>query len=137
MSVPVRLEDHLVRHAAAEGQVNRRSTPKQIELWAELGRIIADQVSPEDMIALTQGLKKIRLERVQAQPPTSEALWDDVETARETGELGRQVRQDRVVYQASPTHPGYLEAIHPDGTRETGVFRQGKFRKSDGRDHAA
>ncbi|HCA11375.1 MAG TPA: hypothetical protein DEO66_06510, partial [Marinobacter adhaerens] len=34
MTTAVRLDDTLVRHAAAEGAVHRRSTPKQIEYWA-------------------------------------------------------------------------------------------------------
>lgn len=137
MSTPVRLDDVLVRNAMTEGQLNRRSAPKQIELWAELGRMIADQVAPEDMIALTQGLKRVRVESVEARPPTAEALWDDVDTARESGELSRQLREDRVVYQASPHHPGWLEAIHPDGRRVTGTFREGRFEPRDGSGHAA
>ena len=35
MTIAIRLDDNLVRHAAAEGQVHRRSTPKPIEYWAE------------------------------------------------------------------------------------------------------
>ncbi|MDX1589013.1 MAG: hypothetical protein R3296_08750 [Oleiphilaceae bacterium] len=137
MSIPVRLDDRLVRHAAAEGQISHRSTPKQIELWAELGRRIADTISPQDVLALTQGLKTVRLERVNARPPATDQLWDQVDSARESGTLSQQIRQDRVVYQASTRHPGYLEALHPDGTRVTGEFRDGVFVKADGRDHAA
>lgn len=137
MSTPVRLDNELVRSAATEGQLNRRSTPRQIEYWAELGRLIADQVAPEDMMALTQGLKRVRVESVEARPPTAEALWDEVDTARESGELGRRLREDRVVYQASPRHPGWLEAIHPDGRRVTGTFREGRFEPMDGSGHAA
>lgn len=137
MSIPVRLDDRLVRHAAAEGQISHRSTPKQIELWAELGRRIADEVSPQDVLALTQGLKKLRLERVTVTAPDTDRLWDQVDSARESGALSQQIQQDRVVYQASSRHPGYLEALHPDGTKVTGEFRDGVFVKADGRDHAA
>ncbi|TVP55597.1 MAG: hypothetical protein EA349_09090 [Halomonadaceae bacterium] len=137
MSMPVRLDDRLVRHAAAEGQLNHRSTPKQIELWAQLGRLIADQVTAQDILALTQGLTRVQLQRPTVTPPSSDLIWDQVDQRRDKGELSQQLRQDRVVYQSAPRHPGYLEAIHPDGRRVIGQFRDGVFVCIDGRDHAA
>ncbi|WP_166263650.1 TA system antitoxin ParD family protein [Marinobacter caseinilyticus] len=137
MSIPVRLDEFLVRHAAAESQLQRRSVPKQIELWAEIGRCIASEVSAEDLIALTQGLKKVRVERVQAEPLDSDDLWSEVERARASGELSRGITRQRTVYQASASQPGYLEALYPDGSRAVGRFVNGAFEKLDGRDNAA
>ena len=59
MTTAVRLDDTLVRHAAAEGAVHRRSTPKQIEYWAEIGRAVAGDVSAEDLIAILQGIGQV------------------------------------------------------------------------------
>lgn len=137
MTTPVRLEDTLVRRAAAEAQVHRRSTPKQIEFWAEIGRTIADAVSAEDLIAIAQGIRTVRVEAVVAEPVTSEELWAEVDTARESGDLGRSIARGRIVYQASETHPGMLDAIYPDGHRVVGNFRDGHFIARDGRDDAA
>lgn len=137
MTTAVRLEDTLVRYAAAEGQINRRTTPKQIEYWAEIGRAVAGAVSAEDLIAITQGIRQVRVEAVTPEPVTSDDLWAEVDRARESGELGRSVARGRTVYQASTTMPGYLEAVYPDGTRVTGQFRNGRFEALDDRGDAA
>jgi len=137
MTTAVRLDDTLVRHAAAEGAVHRRSTPKQIEYWAEIGRAVAGEVSAEDLIAIVQGIRQVSVEPVVAEPLTSEDLWAEVDQARESGELSRSIARGRVVYQASDDKPGYLQAIHPDGTREVGQFRNGRFKALSTRDDAA
>nr|BBJ04579.1 hypothetical protein YBY_24280 [Marinobacter nauticus] len=41
MATAIRIDDKLIREALAEAQVQRRSAPKQIEYWAEIGRIVA------------------------------------------------------------------------------------------------
>lgn len=136
MSTPVRLDDQLVKQAAAEAGLQNRTTPRQIEFWATIGRAVAGQLSAEDLVALTQGLKELHLERPTVAMPATDDIWAEVETARESGSLSERIRQDRVLYQASTEHPGYLEAIEPDGTRTLGIFRNGRFRKSDDRDAA-
>jgi hypothetical protein len=137
MSIPVRLDGRLVQEAAAEAQLNRRSTPKQIEFWAEIGQLVADKLAPEDLLALSQGLISLKLERVQVNPPDSAAIWETVEQARDSGKLARDLQQDRVVYQASSEHPGYLEALYPDGSRAVGSFKNGRFYKVNKGAHAA
>ena len=137
MTTAVRLDDTLVRQAAAEGAVYRRSTPKQIEYWAEVGRAVAGEVSAEDLIAIVQGIRQVRVEPVVAEPLTSEDLWAEVDQARESGELSRSIARGRVVYQAFDDKPGYLEAVHPDGTRQVGQFRNGHFEALSNRDDAA
>jgi hypothetical protein len=137
MSIPVRLDDRLVQEAAAEGQLNRRSTPKQIEFWAEIGQLVADKIAPEGLLALTQGLLSIKLERPEIVPPDSEAIWQAVAQASESGQLAQKLQQDRVLYQASVAHPGYLEALYPDGSRAVGSFKNGRFYKVNKDAHAA
>ncbi|WP_341938764.1 TA system antitoxin ParD family protein [Marinimicrobium sp. C2-29] len=137
MSIAVRLEDRLVQEAAAEARLNRRSTPKQIEFWAEIGQQVAEKLSPQDLLALTQGLVELDLKRVNAQPPSTDELWESVDAARQSGELGQSLQADRVVYQASEEHPGHLEALYPDGSRAVGVFKNGRFYKVNKRTHAA
>lgn len=137
MSIAVRLEDRLVQEAAAEARLNRRSTPKQIEFWAEIGQQVAEKLSPQDLLALTQGLVELDLKRVEAQPPSTDELWESVDAARQSGELGQSLQADRVAYQASEEHPGHLEALYPDGSRAVGVFKNGRFYKVNKRTHAA
>ena len=137
MTTPVRLEDTLVRHAAAEAQVQRRSTPKQIEFWAEIGRAIAGEVTAEDLIVISQGIRKVKVEPVSPESVSSEDIWSEVEADRASGELARHITRDRIVYQASARHPGYLEAVYPDGQKITGQFRNGRFEPLNGQGHAA
>ena len=137
MTTAVRLDDSLVRHAAAEGAVNRRSTPKQIEYWAEIGRAVAGDVSAEDLIAIVQGIRQVRVEPVVADSISSDELWAEVDQSRESGDLGRSIGRGRTVYQASGEKPGFLETIYPDGSRELGQFRNGRFEALSDRDNAA
>lgn len=137
MTTAVRLDDTLVRHAAAEGAVHRRSTPKQIEYWAEIGRAVAGEVSAEDLIAILQGIRQVKVEPVVAESVSSDDLWAEVDRARESGDLGRSIARGRTVYQASGDKPGFLEAVYPDGTREVGQFRNGHFEALSDRDNAA
>jgi hypothetical protein len=137
MTTAVRLEDRLVRYAAAEGQVNRRSTPKQIEYWAEIGRAVAGEVTGEDLIAITQGVRRVKVEPVVPESLTSDDLWAEVDQVRSSGELSRSIARGRRVYQASTDKPGYLEAISPDGSRVVGQFKNGRFEALSERDNAA
>ena len=137
MSTPIRLNKLLVEQAAAEAESSFRTTPRQIEYWAEIGRAVAGQLGADDVLALTQGFKTLTLEDADVTPPDTQQLWQDVDQVRDSGALSRAIRQERVVYQASEEHPGALEAIYPDGSRATGVFRNGQFRKTHDRDDAA
>jgi hypothetical protein len=42
MATSVRLDDAFVGEAQIYAQANKRSTPKQIEHWAEIGRMVED-----------------------------------------------------------------------------------------------
>lgn len=137
MSMPVRLDQTLVRHAAAEAALNHRSTPKQIELWAELGQLIAGKINSEDLLALTQGLMELRVERIKGKPVPTDKLWQQLESDRQSGVLAQGVKTGRTVYQAHPERPGYLEEIKPDGSRRTGQFQNGRFVESSRADSAA
>jgi len=137
MATAIRIDDKLVREASAEAQVQRRSTPKQIEYWAEIGRIVAGEVSAEDLISIAQGNRRVRVEPLIPEPVSSDDLWAEVDAARESGELAKAIAHNRTVYQCSPDKPGYLQAIYPDGTRQTGVFKNGAFVALNDRDDAA
>jgi hypothetical protein len=137
MATAIRIDGKLVREAAAEAQIQRRSTPKQIEYWAEIGKIVAGEISAEDLISIMQGNRRVRVEPLVSEPVSSDDLWAEVDAARASGELAKSIANNRVVYQRSPGKPGYLQAIHPDGTRQTGVFKNGTFEALNDRDDAA
>ena len=56
MATSVRLDDDFVSDAQLYAKVSKRSTPKQIEHWAEIGRIVED--NPDHAKLALSALKK-------------------------------------------------------------------------------
>ncbi|MBZ2168286.1 MULTISPECIES: ParD-like family protein [Marinobacter] len=131
MSSPIRLDPKLLQDAAAVGKVARRSTPQQIQYWAEIGQMVADSLSQEDLVALSQGLLTVKLERKDVQPPSTDTVLADVAQLSESGALTRQLTASGPVYQASASHPGYLEQVQPNGHVVVGYFENGVFVAKD------
>lgn len=126
-SNPLRLNDALVRQAKAIARINKRSLPRQIEYWAELGRAVESLLTQEQLIAVREGLARIVVNPTDSQPVPSEALFSDIEEFRAAGTLAKRVTSASVRYQRSESHPGRLERIDADGTRTVGVFEGGRF----------
>ena len=123
---PLRLDTALVRAASAAARIHKRSVPRQIELWAEIGRTVEKAVSAEDLLAIREGLARIVLERGSAAVEPDDIVAD-LERARRSGALADRVCETAVRYQASPTRPGLLERIGADGGRTAGRFVDGEF----------
>lgn len=126
-SHPLRLDRGLVKAAAREGEIFKRSIPRQIEYWAELGRAIAGQCDPLDLIKVREGLARLTIEPVKTTAVSSDTVFFDLEHARTNGELVGMVSATGPRYQASAANPGFLEQINPDGTRVVGKFSSGRF----------
>ncbi|MEX0732466.1 MAG: hypothetical protein WED00_14520 [Aquisalimonadaceae bacterium] len=127
MASPLRLDENLVREAEAEARLNRRSVPKQIEFWADLGKKMARLVSPEDLIKVQMGLRRIQVEDAQSFPVDVNDVFASLDAERERGTLAHAVTRAAVSYQAVPGRPGVLERIDRDGRRQQGAFRDGEF----------
>jgi len=63
MSTAIKLSDDLVRDAALNGKAQHRSTPKQIEYWARIGKI-ADE-NPDLPLQFIKGVL-IGIEEIKA-----------------------------------------------------------------------
>ena len=124
-TAPIRLDKDLLADAATEAQRQKRTAPKQIEYWAELGQTLEGVLTREDLIQLREGL--LRLEPVNAAPVSADDVFANLENARRKGSLQQQVTQARAIYQASESHPGYLEKIQANGQILIGRFENGKF----------
>lgn len=135
MSVPIRLDRKLVEAAAAESALHHRTTPKQIEHWADLGRRLAGRISAADAQAISQGLLQLNLEPAPAPTVSGADLLAQIRADRASGELSDRVTGAAVRYQQHPEHPGYLEAVYTDGRRVCGRFQDGEFvpQSPDGR----
>ncbi len=127
MKNALRLNPELIREAEFAGRLNKRSTPKQIEYWAEIGKQVAQLINPDDLIAVSQGFAKLRLETALGQPLNTDDVFNAVEQMQKTGQLSQRVSNAPVRYESSSTVPGLLDRVLPDGSREAGRFQNGQF----------
>lgn len=127
ISSPLRLDHKLVAAATAMGNLFKRTTPRQIEYWAELGRAVERELDAETVIALREGLAKLRVEPIQSMPVAADDVFANLDAMRDSGALSASVSSAKLRYQASTAAPGLLEQIHSDGTRVLGRFSKGQF----------
>ena len=124
---PVRLQNDLMQAAGVTGKRLHRSAAEQVEYWATLGRQIAAFVDPDTLLKVSVGLARLKVEPTMAQPVDPDVVFSAVEADRHSGELSRKVTSAAIRYQASITHPGYLEQINEHGIRTVGTFHTGVF----------
>jgi hypothetical protein len=124
---PVRLQAELMQAARVAGARQHRSGAEQIEYWAALGRQISHFVDPDTLLEIAAGLASLKVEPTVAPPIDPEAVFAAVETDRRSGELAKKVSTAAIRYQASATHPGYLEQIDKNGATTLGTFHNGVF----------
>lgn len=128
MANPMRLDAALVAAAERESKVQKRSVPKQIEFWAELGRTLEHIIGIEDMLAIVQGFKNITLSPSGSTPVNPDDVFDTLEHWRDRGSLSEAVTSACVFYEASRTRPGLLDRVDTStGDRQSGQFRNGVF----------
>ncbi len=131
-TVSFRIDSKLAEQAEREARIEHRSKAKQLEYWAKLGRAISSKLHLADAIAVTQGLKEIRLEYPQPlQSITIDTydIFNDLESDRKKGTLSQKVTTARIYYEASLTEDGCLDKVDSaTGRRETGQFEDGEFR---------
>ncbi len=125
---PVRLQDELMQAASLAGARQHRSAAEQIEYWASLGHQISRFIDPDALLEVAAGLARLKVESTVARPVDPEAVFAAVEVDRRSGELSRKITTAAIRYQASVTHPGYLEQIDENGVRTVGAFRGGVFK---------
>ncbi len=129
MPSPMRLDSSLVAAAEREGAMQKRSIPKQIEFWAELGKAVEHVIGIEDIIAITQGLKTIEVEPVVSVSVDPDDIFDALETSRKKGTLSKKVTAAAVYFEASVDRPGLLDrVVSATGKRESGRFIEGEFK---------
>ena len=80
---PLRLDSALVAAARREGSIKKRSAPKQIEFWAELGKAVEQVLNYNDVFAVIQGLKKIKVESVESVAVDPADVFNSLEDSRQ------------------------------------------------------
>lgn len=124
---PMRLAPDLVDEASREAKRQKRSTRKQIEFWAELGRAVDGVLTHEQAVGLRSGLLVVTAP--DAGPVDPDQILADLEAHR--SELPNRVTRATVRYQASREHPGFLEQIDSAGRVAVGRFEHGEFTPLD------
>lgn len=130
-TVSFRIDAKLAEQAEREAQIEHRSKAKQLEYWAKLGMAISSKLHLADAIAVSQGLKEIRLDyrQTQSNPITTDDIFNDLESDRKKGTLPQKVTSARMYYEASLSREGCLDKVDAvTGSRETGQFEDGIFR---------
>ena len=126
-SSPIRIQSDLMSNAAVLGKLHHRSAAEQIEYWASIGQKVESLLDPETLLQIKAGLLRVKLEQVNAPPVSADWVFGNLDMKRSTGELKSEVRQHKVRYQASTTHPGMLEQIDVKGKIRLGQFDNGVF----------
>lgn len=125
---PIRLNPILIAAAEREGLLQKRSTPKQIEYWADLGRAVERVIDLSDVFAVLQGLKRLKLEDIESVTVDPDDVFNDLQKRNEAGSLSNDVTASAVYFEASKGNPGMLDRVDMvTGARQTGQFRDGKF----------
>jgi hypothetical protein len=127
MAGPIRLDDNIISFATASASIEKRSVPKQIEYWAEIGRRLEAIVDRNGILALMQGNAEVEVRPIKSEPVDIDAVFAKLDTDRGNGNLSAAVTQASHIYEASEAHPGYLDRIGKDGQRLTGYFQNGEF----------
>ena len=130
MSVPIRLDDQLVHDAKAAAASHKRTTPKQIEYWAEIGRTVSRFASNNDLLVLLQGFAEVTITPSPSKPISPSTVFNKLDQDRKQGVLSQKVTLAKVRYEASKSQPGLLDQIELDGSRQTGRFQNGHFTPS-------
>jgi hypothetical protein len=124
----MRLSPALVEAAEKEGSIQKRSAPKQIEFWAELGKAVERVIDLADVFAIMQGLKKLKLEPAEFVAIEPDEVFAALEKDRKSGSLSEKVTSSGIYYEASRSRTGMLDRVNSiTGARQTGCFRKGRF----------
>ena len=126
-SSPLRLQSELMQAAASTARRFHRSTAEQIEYWADIGRKTSEVIDPDTLLSLVSGLIRLKVEPVDNVVLDPESIFRAMEDERDAGTLGESMSCNKVKYQVSISHPGYLERVDAEGIAKIGRFIDGKF----------
>ena len=131
-TVSLRIDQDLALQAEREAKIQNRSKTKQLEYWARLGKVISSKLNMADVLAVSQGIKTIKLEvapSVQAIPIDPDIIFDELEKDRAKGLLAKNVTSARIYYEVSVEHLGYLDRVNSvTKKRQAGTFENGEFK---------
>ena len=94
-----------------------------------MGKALQSVIDYSDVIAVTQGLKKIIIEPIESPTVTTEDVFADLERTRGNGVLAKNVTTASIYYETSRSRPGRIDRVNSaTGERRTGRFQSGAVR---------
>jgi|GEM_PF-829464 len=123
----LRLSDELVGVAESHAAVSHRSVPKQIEHWAQLGRVLESKLTTADTYGLLSGqlfLAECRLS--SATVPSLDAVVSGLENARANGSLADAVSNADHRYSLAEDDTT-IRRVDRSGVSELGDIVDGHF----------
>lgn len=134
--VAVKLPASIYSAAKESANRNHRSVPKQVEFWADMGRVLDEVgVSRDELMEATQTLRlRSRNMPTRAQELVGELVRFFAEpSARVRAEFTSLIGTDQgPVYGTDPRYPGKFVEKRPDGSHVLGTFRDGAFVTDEG-----
>ena len=129
MGMPIKISDEFVKIAQDESKVAGRSMTKQIEHWAQIGRVVETLLRAPEVSAL---------KRTAGETPAAALATPEVKTALETiirTLIASASRTDIVAYLREPqqslysasNQPGKVVEVRPGGRRVRGRIVNRKF----------
>ena len=129
--VAVKLAASIYTAAKESADRNHRSVPKQLEFWADMGRVLDEAgVSKVELMEATQALRlRSRNMPTRAQSLVQELVGFFAEpSTRIRADFASMIGADQgPIYGTDPGHPGKFVEKRPDGSEVIGTFRDGNF----------
>lgn len=127
----VKLSADLVAVAEMEASVAQRSTPKQIEYWSLLGRVVERYLRKDQSHALLSEQKSISQITLDDIFPSLDVVMGGLEESRASGELAASVTFADESFEAVDGHDDVFRKIRADGSEVIGTLKNGEFVESN------
>jgi hypothetical protein len=126
-SQSVRLDAALVEGARVTSKIEHRSTAKQIEYWASIGRAVSRSLDANTLLNIAAGTLRVSASPIVGAAPDFDAVMGavDADAAPPRERVG--LASGQVAYRASKSHPGLIERVSGDGSATVGTYRNGRF----------
>lgn len=129
--VAVKLAASIYAAAKESADRNHRSVPKQLEFWADMGRVLDEAgVLKVELMEATRALRlRSRNTPTRAQELVQELVGFFAEpSARVRSDFASMIGAAQgPIYGTDPGHPGKFMEKRPDGSEVIGTFRDGTF----------
>jgi len=126
-SKPLRVSNDLYFSAESVGDTYKRSVSKQVEFWAELGKVAEQNLTMQEIDDLLRGRAKVEIMPLASSSVDFNDVFNELEQDRKSGALVSQVVTSPEWYRLSRKHQGYLEKVLRSGDVQVGKIENGKF----------